>query len=181
MERTYRSIVPVPSDVRTGSGGVDAVASAGAFAGVRTRTGQFLRLLPLPVGLRKHVRIPPLRGRNIRTVHNRSGHSCRILALMLAVDAHTATRGMTGITGAETPCSSRPFPHPVVRLTRKRGRPRSRKPFPHWADRLYRIRTNPSDRELFASSTHRMMGADDGPRVRRTNGGVDHRTRPAWS
>lgn len=72
-------------------GGVDAVASAGAFAGVRTRTGQFLRLLPLPVGLRKHVRIPPLRGRNIRTVHNRSGHSCRILALMLAVDAHTAT------------------------------------------------------------------------------------------
>ena len=49
-----------------------------------------LELLPLPVGLRKHVRIPPLRGRNIRTVHNRSGHSCRILALMLAVDAHTA-------------------------------------------------------------------------------------------
>lgn len=89
MERTYRSIVPVPADVRTGSGGVDAVASAGAFAGIRTRTGQFLRLLPLPVGLRKHVRIPPLRGRNIRTVHNRSGHSCRILALMLTVDAHT--------------------------------------------------------------------------------------------
>ena len=25
----------------------------------------------------------------LRTVHNRSGHSCRILALMLAVDAHT--------------------------------------------------------------------------------------------
>lgn len=55
MERTYRSIVPVPSDVRTGSGGVDAVTSAGAFAGVRTRTGQFLRLLPLPVGPRKHA------------------------------------------------------------------------------------------------------------------------------
>lgn len=89
MKRTYRGIVPFPADVRTGSGGVDAVTSAGAFAGVRTRTGQFLRLLPLPVGLRKHVRIPPLRGRNIRTVHNRSGHSCRILTLMLAVDAHT--------------------------------------------------------------------------------------------
>ena len=53
-----------------------------------------------------------------RAVHCGFDHSCRILALMLAVDAHTATRGMTGITGAETPCSSRPFPHPVVRLTR---------------------------------------------------------------
>lgn len=102
-------------------------------------------------------------------------------ALMLAVDAHTATRGMTGITGAEPPCSTETVPTSCGSADKKRGRPRSRKPFPHWADRLYRIRTNPSDRELFASSTHRMMGADDGPRVRRTNGGVDHRTRPAWS
>ena len=81
-------------------------------------------------------------------------------ALMLAVDAHTATRGMTGITGAEPPCSSRPFPHPVGRLTRNAV---ARVPgnLSRTADRLYRIRTNPSDRELFASSTHRMMGADD--------------------
>lgn len=181
MKRTYRSIVPVPADVRTGSGGVDAIASAGAFAGIRTRTGCVLGALPLPVGLRKHARIPPLRGRNIRTVHNRSGHSCRIPALMLAVDAHTATRGMTGITGAEPPCSTETVPTACGSADKKRGRPRSRKPFPHWADRLYRIRANPSDGELFASSTHRMMGAGDGPRVRRTNGDVDHRTRPAWS
>lgn len=80
---------PCRQESDTDMGGVDACVSASAFAGIRTRTGQFLRLLPLPVGLRKHVRIPPLRGRNIRTVHNRSGHSCRILALMLAVDAHT--------------------------------------------------------------------------------------------
>ena len=178
MERTYRSIVPVPADVRTGSGGVDAVASAGAFAGIRTRTGCVLGALPLPVGLRKHVRIPPLRGRNIRTVHNRSGHSCRILALMLAVDAHTATRGMTGITGAEPPCSSRPFPHPVGRLTRDAvahvsgnlcalggmGRSDSRRPL---------------RRGLFASSWN--DGRRRYPRVRRTNGGADHRTRIAWS
>lgn len=102
-------------------------------------------------------------------------------ALMLAVDAHTATRGMTGITGAEPPCSTETVPTSCGSADKERGRPRSRKPFPHWADRLYRIRTNPSDRELFASSTHRMMGAGDGPRVRRTNGDVDHRTRPAWS
>lgn len=150
MERTYRSIVPVPSDVRTGSGGVDAVASAGAFAGVRTRTGQFLRLLPLPVGLRKHVRIPPLRGRNIRTVHNRSGHSCRILALMLTVDTHTATRGMTRITGYDAHAPPRPFPHHVDRLTRgvidydsgnpvrtwRMGRSDSRRPFRRRAVRI---------------------------------------------
>lgn len=74
---------------KTRMGGVDARVSASAFAGIRTRTGCVLGALPLPVGLRKHARIPPLRGRNIRTVHNRSGHSCRILALMLAVDAHT--------------------------------------------------------------------------------------------
>lgn len=152
---------PCRQESDTDMGGVDACVSASAFAGIRTRTGQFLRLLPLPVGLRKHVRIPPLRGRNIRTVHNRSGHSCRILALMLAVDAHTATRGMTGITGAEPPCSTETVPTACGSADKKHGRPRSREPFPHWADRLYRIRTNPSDKELFASSTHRMMGADD--------------------
>lgn len=66
-------------------------------------------------------------------------------ALMPAVDAHTATRGMTGITGAETPCSTETVPTSCGSADKKRGRPRSRKPFPHWADRLYRIRTNPSD------------------------------------
>lgn len=83
--------------------------------------------------------------------------------------------------GAEPPCSTETVPTACGSADKERGRPRSRKPFPHWADRLYRIRTNPSDRELFASSTHRMMGAGDGPRVRRTNGDADHRTRPAWS
>ena len=74
---------------KTRMGGVDARVSASAFAGIRTRTGCVLGALPLPVGLRKHARIPPLRGRNIRTVHNRSGHSCRIPAPMPAVDART--------------------------------------------------------------------------------------------
>lgn len=55
MKRTYRGIVPFPADVRTGSGGVDARVSASAFAGIRTRTGQFLGLSPLPVGPRKHA------------------------------------------------------------------------------------------------------------------------------
>ena len=113
-----------------------------------------------------------------RAVHCGFDHSCRILALMLAVDAHTATRGMTGITGAETPCSSRPFPHPVGRLTRnavarvpgnlsrtgRMGRSDSRRPL---------------RRGLFASSWN--DGRRRYPRVRRTNGGADHRTRSTWS
>lgn len=55
---------------------------------------------------------------------------------MLAVDAHTATRGMTGITGAELPCSAETVPTSCGSADKKRGRPRSREPFPHWADRL---------------------------------------------
>lgn len=100
-------------------------------------------------------------------------------ALMLAVDAHTATRGMTGITGAEPPCSTETVPTSCGSADKERGRPRSRKPFPHWADRLYRIRTNPSDGGLFASSWN--DGRRRYPRVRRTNGGADHRTQIAWS
>ena len=178
MKRTYRGIVPVPADVRTGSGGVDAVASAGAFAGVRTRTGQFLGLSPLPVGPRKHAQairkdMPAQSTVDSTTRATSCTHAC-------GGRAYCNTRHDRD-HGAEPPCSTEAVPTACGSADKKRGRPRSRKPFPHWADRLYRIRTNPSDRELFASSTHRVMGAGDGPRVRRTNGNVDHRTRPAWS
>ncbi len=179
MKRTYRGIVPVPADVRTGSGGVDAIASAGAFAGIRTRTGQFLGLSPLPVGPRKRCASNP-QG-YARAVHDRSGRLCRIPAPMPAVDARTAAWGMTGITGAEPPCSTETVPTACGSADKRHGRPRLRKPCPHSADRLYRIHANPSDGGLFASATHRLMGANDGPRVRRTNGDADHRTRPAWS
>lgn len=82
-------------------------------------------------------------------------------ALMLAVDAHTATRGMTGITGAEPPCSSRPFPHPVGRLTRN-----AVARVPGNLSRTGRIGfigfapTLPTE-GWCESSAHRMMGTDD--------------------
>lgn len=62
-------------------------------------------------------------------------------APMPAVDAHTATRGMTGITGAEPPCSTETVPTACGS-----------------ADR---IRADPTDGGLFASATHRLMGAGD--------------------
>lgn len=68
---------------------------------------------------------------------------------------------MTGITGAETPCSTETVPTACGSADKQRDRSRCRKPFPHWADRLYRIRVDPSDRGLFASATHRLMDADD--------------------
>ncbi len=103
-------------DFKTCMGGVDARVSAGAFAGIRTRTGQFLRLSPLPVGLRKRCASNP-QG-YARAVHDRSGRLCRIPAPMPAVDARTAAWGMTGITGRGAHAPPKPFPHPVVRLTR---------------------------------------------------------------
>lgn len=71
-------------------------------------------------------------------------------ALMLAVDAHTATRGMTGITGYDAHAPPRPFPHHVDRLTRgvidydsgnpvrtwRMGRSDSRRPFRRRAVRI---------------------------------------------
>lgn len=142
MERTYRSIVPVPSDVRTGSGGVDAVASAGAFAGVRTRTGQFLGLSPLPVGPRKHAQairkdMPAQSTVDSTTRAKSCTHAC-------GGRAYCNTRHDRD-HGAEPPCSTEAVPTACGSADKKRGRPRSRKPFPHWADRLYRIRANPSD------------------------------------
>lgn len=66
---------------------------------------------------------------------------------------------MTGITGAETPCSTETVPTACGSADKQRDRSRCRKPFPHWADRLYRIRADPSDGGPFASSAHRTMGA----------------------
>lgn len=68
---------------------------------------------------------------------------------------------MTGITGAETPCSTETVPTACGSAGKERGRPHSRKPFPHRADRLYRIRANPSDGGLFASAYEWLMGAGD--------------------
>lgn len=82
-------------------------------------------------------------------------------ALMLAVDAHTATRGMTGITGLNPHAPPRPFPQPVGRLTRN-----AVAHVPGNLSRTGRIGfigfapTLPTE-GWCESSTHRMMGADD--------------------
>lgn len=178
MKRTYRGIVPVPADVRTGSGGVDAVASAGAFAGVRTRTGQFLGLSPLPVGPRKHAQairkdMPAQSTVDSTTRAKSCTHAC-------GGRAYCNTRHDRD-HGAEPHAPPRPFPQPVGRLTRN-----AVAHVPGNLSRTGRIGfigfapTLPTE-GWCESSTHRMMGAGDGPRVRRTNGDVDHRTRPAWS
>ena len=166
-------------DFKTCMGGVDARVSAGAFAGIRTRTGQFLGLSPLPVGLRKRYASNP-QG-YARAVHDRSGrfvpdhctHACGGRAYCGM--GHDVDHGLC------RPCSAETVSTSCGSADKRHGRPRLRKPCPHSADRLYRIHANPSDGGLFASATHRLMGANDGLRVRRTNGDADHRTRPAWS
>ena len=66
---------------------------------------------------------------------------------------------MTGITGAELPCSAETVPTSCGSADKKRGRPRSREPFPHWADRL--IGFAPALPTEGCSHQPGMMGAGD--------------------
>ena len=112
------------------------------FDGIRTRTGQFLGLSPLPVGPRKHAQairkdMPAQSTVDSTTRAKSCTHAC-------GGRAYCNTRHDRD-HGAEPPCSTEAVPTACGSADKKRGRPRSRKPFPHWADRLYRIRANPSD------------------------------------
>lgn len=85
---------------------------------------------------------------------------------------------MTRITGYDAHAPPRPFPHPVDRLTRGVIDYDSGNPVRTW--RMGRSDSRrPLRRGLFASSWN--DGRRRYPRVRRTNGGADHRTRVAWS
>ena len=93
-----------------------------AFAGIRTRTEQFLRLSPLPVGLRKHARTPLSQCSGGIRVSPR-------FALKPAVDAlgyglrHDMEHG-------RMPMFHETVPTACGSADKKRGRPRFRKPFP---------------------------------------------------
>lgn len=85
---------------------------------------------------------------------------------------------MTRITGYDAHAPPRPFPHHVDRLTRGVIDYDSGNPVRTW--RMGRSDSRrPLRRGLFASSWN--DGRRRYPRVRRTNGGADHRTRVAWS
>lgn len=115
-------------------GGVDARVSAGAFAGIRTRTGQFLGLSPLPVGLRKRYASNP-QG-YARAVHDRSGrfvpdhctHACGGRAYCGM--GHDVDHGLC------RPCSAETVSTSCGSADERRGRPRLREPFRTGRDRL---------------------------------------------
>ena len=123
---------PCRQESDTDMGGVDARVSAGAFAGIRTRTGQFLGLSPLPVGLRKRYASNP-QG-YARAVHDRSGrfvpdhctHACGGRAYCGM--RHDVDHGLC------RPCSTETVSTSCGSADKRRNRLRLRKPCPHLAD-----------------------------------------------
>lgn len=133
-----------------------------AFAGIRTRTEQFLRLSPLPAGLRKHARTPLSQCSGGIRVSPR-------FALKPAVDAlgyglrHDMEHGRMPMLHETVPtaCGS---------ADKKRGRPRFRNLSRDWAGRLIGFAPIPPTRDC---PHHPGGDGSYGIHSCRTNGNAD--------